>query len=81
MQEKHFEFVTHQPFASFDFRQLGFITGTVGNEIYTSSDSMTGWLTEISCEGMETGLQSCSHGLWDHYDCSDEVFNAVLCGI
>ena len=53
----------------------------MSNEIYSSSDRTTdGWLSEVSCEGMETKLQLCSHGLWDNYDCSNEIYSAVQCG-
>ena len=66
----------------FFFRQLGYVSGAVSNEIYLILEVyMDGWLTEISCEGTESRLHLCTHGLWNRYDCSDVAYNAVQCGM
>ena len=41
---------------------------------------MKGWINDIQCEGHETRLEVCKHGLWNHYNCPNGYDNTVKCG-
>ncbi len=60
-------------------RQLGFVTGSVSNEIIPTESGMKGWLKEVDCQGGETRLEFCDLGVWNQYDCSGQRESTAQC--